>query len=297
MPNCKYQILPALFAIASAASAGSRSLLVLEPPGGDLLRVSLDGQTVGIVAPDAGGLDLAIDSRGNYLIATGSELVRVARDGEKTTLAKAPDGSSWVSVAAFPDGSVVLADEPAHLLWRVNPNGELTKLARYPGSLPLGDAQIGLAAQANGECLVMRLSDENAVELMRVGPDGAISAMPLRGAVHKPARISQVEPDVRSSISGGSLVSDGSGGYFFLDAPWTRNLFHLSSTGDVKRIAKLPEAAGHGRVLVRDPKTQEFIVGSPSGLRRIAADGVTTSVLAADDRLRKLRAIVLEEGE
>ena len=278
-----------------ASFARSNSYIILQESGPGLLRVSEDGASVTVIASQVTGLDLTIDVNGNYVVTTGSELIRVSPSGEVASIAKAPPGSSWVAVSASRDGSLIVADEPSHLLWRITENNEIHRLASYPGSLPLGENHIGLLVDSSDGCLVMRVSDGNSPELFRIQLDGQISQVTLSGHVRKPTRMSSTPMDTNISISGGPLIKDGSGGYLFLDSPWTKNVFRISSVGHVERFAKLPEPAYHGKVLALNADTKELIVGGLSRLLRIKADG-TSDVLSSDTRLNHMTAIVLDKG-
>ncbi len=92
-------------------SASSPSYVVLQKDEQEsLVRVSADGKRKTIIASGiVGGVGLAKDRLGNYIVLAKAGLLRVTPSGAITTIAKVPPGSDWDSVAIDPKGDFILS--------------------------------------------------------------------------------------------------------------------------------------------------------------------------------------------
>src|SRR6266478_2523430 len=61
-----------------------------------------------------GGVDLAVDSGGNYIVAAIGSIAKVTPGGVLSTIASAPSGSQWASVALDLAGNFIVGDNQQH---------------------------------------------------------------------------------------------------------------------------------------------------------------------------------------
>jgi hypothetical protein len=123
----------AVLFLVSAVSPifANTSYVVLRDSDTDsLIRVSSDGKTVTPIANGAGGLGLAVEASGTYIVAAQSALLRVTRTGKVKKVAEAPPNAEWASLAIDQRGDFIIVDGKLPVLWRVSSNGEsITKVA------------------------------------------------------------------------------------------------------------------------------------------------------------------------
>lgn len=295
-----YLLLSVYFCVGKAPlAAGSLSYVVLQDSDRDsLVRVSANGKQTATIASGVGGVDLTLDRVGNYVVAARSALKRVTPSGVVTTIANAPAGSEWIAVVADSTGNLLAADDLKHIIWRISEDGQsVTELVRYPGKFALGGSDLGLTIDKTGDCLLMRVGDDNAPHLYRISPTGSISPIPLRGAVGPPVRGFRAPWGHPVAVSGGPLVPDGSGNYFFLDDSATRNIFRLTADGRVTKFSQLKGVTCCVKGLARNPETGELIIADVFRLLRVPPDGSETAKFSNDPKLRSITAVVVEGGE
>ena len=122
---------------------------------------------------------------GNYLVTTGTSLVQVTPAGTVTTVANAPGSSQWVSLTPDGLGNLVVADNKAHAVWRVNLQ---TNVASLVGNYPVTSASeledVGIAVDPSGNYLV--LSDNNStLSMFSMSPGGTATPVTLTGVAAK----------------------------------------------------------------------------------------------------------------
>ena len=303
--KCGLCLCLALF--ASSAIAGSVSYVVLQDLDEDsLVRVSADGKQATTIANGAAGVGLAVDRAGNYIVAARSALLRVTQKGVVTTLAFAPGGSKWVAVVADPGGDLIVADGLAHVLWRVSEDGRtVVRFAEYPGKNPINARSCGLLRDESGDFLLLRRGDDSTANFYRITPAGVVFRIPLTGAVWPPYDFRFYPlPDAPLAVSGGPMISDGSGAFLFLDVSPTGNLFHLTRDGLVTKLTHIatrlqPEGPDIGfdpMGLARNPDTGEILIAETMALRRVTTDGSPASVFRDTTKTNFGTAILAEVG-
>jgi DNA-binding beta-propeller fold protein YncE len=262
------------------AISGDVSYVVLNgrPSTSGLVRVSEDGKLIETIARNVTGYGLAIDHNGDYIVAAVSQLLRVSRSGQVSTIADTPGGSQWMSVVVEPSGDFLVADNRQHALWRVGSNGAFLKISNYPAPRRVLE-DVEIAIDESGNYLV--IEENSTTGLFRVTPQGTMEPVPLRGD-----RIPR----------GGHIILDGSGGYLATSLP--NQVFRVTSTGEATLLATLPGKVAFG--LARNPSTGEIVVGQgrPASLARLSSDGKTVSILAADpNSLQFPVAVIVEDAK
>ena len=292
---------------ANTALAGSVSYVVLQNLDEDsLVRVSADGKTATTIANGAAGVGLTVDRGGNYIVAARSALLRVTPAGIVTTIASAPGGSKWIAVAADPGGDLIVADGVSHVLWRVSEDGRrVAKFAEYPGKFPVHASSCGLLRDDSGDFLLLRRGDDLTPNFYRITPAGAVSRIPLAGAVWPPYDFRfYPKPDAPLALTGGPMISDGSGAFLFLDNSPTGNLFRLTRGGVVTKVTNFPlrlqpdgpDVGFDPIALARNPETGEIIVVETMTLLRVTTDGAPASIFRDAPKTNFGTAILAEVG-
>lgn len=248
----------ALLVLAWLGVAGDVSYVVLHRPDYEgLVRLSGDGMSRTTIARGVGGFGLAVDERGDYIVADGSLLLRVTSLGVVSDIAKAPSRSQWISVAVDSTGNYILADNRQHAVWRVSQDGRVAdKVANYPVRREeLEDA--GVAVDGAGDYLLVE-DNFDAAHFWRISPAGAVTSIPLHGD---------------RMTSGFFIVGDGAGAYF-VESYRDHAIFRVTPAGDVTRYANLANDRMTG--LARNPETGELLTSiglDPSMLWKIGANG------------------------
>jgi len=289
------------------AVAGSVSYVVLQDLDQDsLVRVSADGKQATTIANGAAGVGLTVDRIGNYIVAARHALLRVTPAGVVTTIAFAPGGSRWVAVAADPGGDFIVADGSAHVLWRVTEDGRtVTRFTEYPGKNPITSNSCGLLRDDSGDFLLLRRGDDLTINFYRITPTGIVSRIPLTGAVRPPYdfRFDPL-PDSQLAVSGGPMISDGSGAFLFVDNVNTGNIFRLTIEGVVTKLSHIatrlqpdgPDIGFDPTALARNPDTGEIIVTETMALRSVSAAGSPATVFRDAPKTNFGTAILAEVG-
>jgi len=269
-----------------------------------LVRVSADGKKATTIANGAAGVGLTVDRAGNYIVAARSALLRVTPKGVVSTIATAPGGSKWIAVAADPGGDLIVADGVSHVLWRVSEDGRtVARFAEYPGESPINARSCGLLRDESGDFLLLRRGDDLTANFYRITPAGVVSRIPLTGAVRPPYDFRfHPLPDALLAVSGGPMISDGSGALLFLDNVNTGNLFRLTRDGLVTKLTHIatklqpdgPDIGFDPMGLARNPDTGEIIVAETMALRRVTTDGSPARVFRDAPRTNFGTAILAE---
>jgi hypothetical protein len=264
-----------LLALLAAGSAGAAdySVVVLNKSSkNSLVRFDSYGRFVATIANGAGGSGLATDRDGNYIVAALGSLLRVTPSGKVATIAKAPSGSQWISVAQGPGGAFLAVDNRQHAVWRVSEDGQTTtKLLSYPA--PANHLESASLAP-DGEGNFLLLEENPAAQLFRFDTSGDL--VPI--ALSRPMAFCW------------GLVADGPGSYLAVQphVPFGKEgsgsvIVRLSSTGEVTDLGRV--GPGHENIaVVRDPNAGGFlaIVNFQHSLLRISSDGLTVINLAND---------------
>ena len=156
------------------------NLVTLDGSPTALHRYSNTGSLINTIASVPNGLALT-KVLGNYYVTTGSTLIQVTPTGTVTPVATAPASTQWVSLAPDGLGNLVLADNKAHAVWRLNVQ---TSAATLVGTYPVGDAgqleDVGIAVDPSGSYLI--LSDNNGtLSLYSMTPAGTVTPVMLTG--------------------------------------------------------------------------------------------------------------------
>ena len=131
--------------------------------------LSMNPRTGAYVPLAAGGFisvpyGVAVSPAGHTFVTdAGGEVLRIARNGSRRTIAESPDLSAPWSIARAPDGTLFVGDQGANQVLRVNPDsGSVTPVA--PVEYPLG-----IAVAPSGALFV---TSYEAGEVVRINPGG-----------------------------------------------------------------------------------------------------------------------------
>ncbi len=252
----------ALLVLAWVLSAGNVSYVVLfRSNSNSLVRISDDGASQTVIARGAGGSGLARDVPGDYIVAAISSLLRVTPSGVVSTIALAPIGSQFLSVAVDSSGNYIVADNRRHSVWRISPNGDTVKrVAMYPVRRFDELEDVGIIVDPLGDYLVME-SNSFVSHFWRISPEGRVTSIPLRGD---------------SMTGAGPITGDGSGAYVVASSR-DHALFHITPDGEVRKFATVGGRNLTG--IARNPETGEFVVtlNFDASLRKVSGDGVWVS--------------------
>ena len=167
---------------------GAISYVVLEDGDpGALVRISADGGTVSTIARGVSGLGLTVDGAGNYIVAGRTALLRITPTGRISTIASAPDGSVWASVAVDGSGNFLVGDGRKPALWRVSADGKTTtKLLTFDDiDIHDGRRKSALVVDRAGDCFFLVQSNNHRIgiipQLFRITPQGQTTEIPLSG--------------------------------------------------------------------------------------------------------------------
>ena len=270
----------ALFVLAWLAVAGNVSYVVLHKPNYEgLVRLSDDGKSRTTIARGVGGYGLAVDERGDYIVADASSLLRVTALGVVSNIAAAPSGSQWLSVAVDSVGNYIIADNRQHAVWRVSQDGQIVdRVANYPVRFSSEMEDVGVIVEGSGDYLLME-DNSGAAHFWRISPAGSVTSIPLHG-------------DKMTSDS--FIVGDGAGAYFVASYR-DRAIFRVTPAGDVAKFADVGSQRFAG--LARNPETGELVTSvglDPSVLWRISANGSPVTQFASAGYVT---AIIAGSGE
>ena len=178
----------ALFSVLPPATAASVSYVLLQDSDeNSLIRISADGKTIRTIASAAAGVGLAADYSGDYIIAARSKLLRVKRTGNVTTVAPAPEGTTWTAIALDANGNIIAADGKKPILWRISPDGQtVVRAATFRDLTYTAERPIALIIHPSGDYIVLlpgidhRLARPPA-RMIRISTSGAATEVPLAG--------------------------------------------------------------------------------------------------------------------
>ncbi len=237
-----------------------------------LVRVSADGRAESIVnGIEARGL--ALDAFGNYIVATGTSVLRVTPSGKTISTIASQPTANWIAVTLEPAGDILAVDPQERAVWRISPDGaSVVKVATYPEP-QYGAEHCGIAVDRTGNYFVFAQRATGAPYLYIITPAGGVTPLPLEG------------PALPQFING--LVADGSEGV--IAAGSAPGVFRIGPTGVVTTFATLPDGYG-ADALARNPETGDIIValskpgpGINNGLQVVYPTGALGATIAAGD--------------
>jgi uncharacterized protein (TIGR03437 family) len=240
--------------------------LVENSTSGGLVFAPGTGSTPTVQAA-VNGYDAGQDAGGNAVVATGTALQRITPIGENvSTIAGAPNGSSWVAVAADPFGNLIVGDNKTHGIWRVSPDGaSAVMVTTYPVTNQSQQEDIRILVDVHGNYIVAE-DNGNTVSLFSITPAGVRNPVALTGAT------------LPESVGG--LTFDQNGNYMLLDT-MQEALFQITPQGASTLFVGTGVLGAGTSGLARNPLTNQYVVGFPGQLKEIPAGGgpnVTTLV-------------------
>lgn len=272
-----------LMAVQQAFAA---SYVILQDKEEDsLVRVSTDGKSVTTIAHGAGGVGLAVDAAGNYIVGARTALLRVTPSGTVTKIADAPADSEWTALAIESAGSILVGDCRQPVIWRVSKDGTtVTKAATYGGLVySAGGCGMAILARPAGDFLVLMESANNRLgpvgQFLHVTGEGMVTETPLRGTrVIKPT----------------AITDDGNGAFLFADYG-QQAILRLMADGLVSEFSKL-SSCGFPKGLARNPENGDVVVTQLycGSLATITRDGALRADLVRRGKIKLPTAIILE---
>jgi hypothetical protein len=220
-----------------------------------------------------GALDLATDSTGNYIIAAIGSIARVTPAGVLSTIATAPPGSQWVSVALDASGNFIVGDNQQHKIWRISPNGSsVVSVAAYPICTTNNLEDIFVRVDSLGRYIILH-DNCPSLSIYSMTSAGAVTAISVPGTL--PTRV-------------GGFTFDATGNIVMTD--YIANAINVITTGftcypricfgpGVNTLAQIPNARVFG--ITRDPISGTYIVANGSGnsLLSVSSDGTLISTI------------------
>ena len=270
----------ALLLLLRSTSALAASYVVLQDSDeNSLVRVSMDGKSVTTIARGIRGIALAIDAHGDYIVASKSVLWRVTPRGEVTEIVKAPDNSTWASVAVDHAGNLLVADGAQPALWRISPDGKTLRKILFGGAtFAPGNIRRASVFAGPGDDLTLLIQSNRwsvaGPQLFTISPDDAVREIPVVG-----------DPVVYPT----SLISDGSADFLFVgEYPETAYngtqvpVMRLTRDGRLSRFTSIPAGSGQIR-MIRNAETGELVVCEtyPGRLLVVDRDGTTVKTLVS----------------
>jgi len=156
------------------------NLVTLDGSPTALHRYNNAGFLIGTIAsvPNALALTKVL---GNYYVTTGLTLVQVTPLGAVTPVATAPSSSQWTALAPDGLGNLLLADNKAHAVWRVNLQTSAASIVgNYPATSAGQNEDVGIIVDPSGNYLI--LSDNNAtLSMFSMTPSGTVVPVTLTG--------------------------------------------------------------------------------------------------------------------
>ena len=187
-----------------------------------LIRISADGGTVSTIANNVVFRDLAQEPTGNYVGAAVNKIQRVTPSGTVTTVAAAPAGSQFISLAVDGSGNIIVADNQLHVLWKITPDGlSVTQIGPYPvlTNNQLEDVYVRVDSSGN---YILANDNASAIKLFRITPQGAATPIPLSGN-YSPTQLA-------------GLALDSAGNFYIADSGPGR-ILKVASNGIFSTIA------------------------------------------------------------
>ena len=280
-------------ALGQRSAAGPSYVVLQKDEKESLVRISADGKRKSVIASGiVGGVGLAKDSAGNYIVLAKDGLLRVTPSGAVTTIARVPAGSDWNSVAIDPKGNFILSDGGPPAVWRVSADGtDVVKVAAYNDVTSLGGRAAAVAVENSGNYLLLVEGTDSARRptpwLFRITPDGVISEIPIKGA--RPIKVMAMAPssDSFAVVAWENPTADAA-------------VFTLTSDGKMTKAFDLP-GKGYPEGLAVDSETGEIVVtlpylGTVLRVPRAAASPYDDSVLRIQGLLLPC-AVILEPAK
>ena len=246
---------------------GETSYVLLNYDIDSLVRISSDGRTVTKIASKVGGVGLAVEASGAYIVGARTALLRVTRKGVVTQLAQAPADAEWGAIVIAPSGDIIVADGKTPALWRVSLDGSsAVKFSTVMGIVyPSGGRVTAVAVDASGNYhwLIQGVKDHRRggeTQYFQVTPSGRAAEIALKGP---------------RTYSPTAVIAVGRGKYLFIDHDPRSGfgVWRLTPEGDVSKLASLADKS-YPFGIARNPETGQLVVSTrDSGLSRISPDG------------------------
>jgi uncharacterized protein (TIGR03437 family) len=229
------------------------------------------------------GSDLAIDTAGDFVMATYQGLIRMTLAGTPTLISQ-PDGqnSAWSSVAVDAAGNYIVADGRLHRITRMSSTG--TNPVSFSYGDYSGDEDAWVRIDSQGNYIV---AEDNAggnsevpgpVHIHKITPAGVRTDLTLTG-------------DIPQSASG--LTIDASGNYIVSDR-WSGTVFSITPAGVATDLfsayddspfynaAGVAREAATGKILIADYDYESngkvFSVNADGTGFTLVGDGLDTPV-------------------
>jgi uncharacterized protein (TIGR03437 family) len=243
--------------------AATTSYEVLNRNSGLLTGIALTGGSTGTITSSVSGYDMAIDSSGNFIIASGS-LYRVNSAGTNTIIAAGPAGGGFLSVAVDSTGNFICADNVTHRVFRVSSNGaSVVPVATYPITDTNELEDVVVRVDPGGNYIVAH--DNNGFHMARITPAGVVTPLTLTGSTPN---------------SAGGLTFDALGNYVVED--YNANTLYTVTPAGVSAVLVASSALNRPIGIVRDPSTNNYIVTSQgsNAVLAVSAFGTIQTLLS-----------------
>ena len=209
-----------------------------------LVGIGVAGDVTGTIPNSLGGNDLAVDSSGNFVIATALSLIKVTPAGESSLIATAPSGSQFISVAIDGRGNFIVGDNVKHRILRVSADGSsIVPVASYPIDSPNEWEDVVVRIDGSGNYVVVEDNGSRGIHVFRITPLGTVTGLTLTGDIPQ---------------GSGGLTFDASGNYVVTDYR-SNSIFTITPAGAVSLLVNSPSLAKPSGI-VWDASTGTFIV-------------------------------------
>jgi hypothetical protein len=223
-------------------------------------------------------LDLAVDSGGNFIIATVGSIAMVTPAGVLTTIATAPAGSQWVSVALDGSGNFIVGDNRQHTIWRISPTGSsVVAVAAYPVCAANTAEDVFARVDSLGRYIILH-DNCPTLSMYSMTSTGTVTTITVPGTL--PTRV-------------GGFTFDATGNYVMTD--YNANAIDVITTGFTcyPRICFGPGVnilaqnsttlAGQILGITRDPSSGNYIVANRGAntLLSVSSDGTSIGTISS----------------
>lgn len=221
------------------------------------------------IATGSGANDMAIDSAGNYIVASSSStLFKVTPGGTVTTISTNATGQ-YTSVAIDGSGNFIVADNFNHEVWRITPSGSTANVvATYPvcnaGSLE----DVIVRVNGSGNYVIMHDNCGAGIAVYTMTPGGTVT----------PVTLSATLP-----VGLGGFTFDASGNYVVADAG-NSTISSVTPAGTVSTLATNALLSGQLAGIVRDASSGNFAVANrgTNALLLVTPAGVVSTIYSSD---------------
>ena len=244
---------------------------------GRVSKLMPDGALSVFFEPTNGGNGLALDREGRLLVCTDLGLVRLERNGTRTTLADKFEGRTLNvnDIAVKSDGSIYFTDEFSVFRWKDGRLQELMKSVvpngRVVNGVPGGRTVNGITLSPDEKFLYVVVVPDGSRKIARyeLRPDGAITGQRGPDATITDERIwfplpDQIPPPTRASGQPDGIKVDLKGNVYF-GGPG--GLWIVSQEG--KHLGTVLIPGGHTNLAFGDADGKTLYLTLGPGLARI----------------------------